>query len=234
MALILVVDDDPGIISLVERELKEEGHEVITARHGVQALRIMQEKRPNLVILDILMPGTNGLEVCERMRRSPGLCEVPILFLTKKDEIEDRIEGLKAGADDYLGKPFDLRELLWRVRAIIRSTLEIPKDAVLSIGPLSLSPAALEAKLWNKPVGLTPVEFELLYYLTKNVGKVISSDQLLQKVWGYPEDSRNTALVRMHIMNLRAKIEPDPRHPRFIKTVTRHGYVATFSPDEED
>jgi len=233
MALIMVVDDDPGVLTLVERGLKEEGHEIITARHGVQALRIMQEKRPNLVILDIIMPGTNGLEVCERMRHSPGLCDVPILFLTKKDEIEDRIEGLEAGADDYLGKPFDLRELQWRVRAILRGTLEIPKDAALAIGPLSLAPATLEAKLWNKPVGLTPVEFELLYYLTKNVGKVISSDQLLQQVWGYPEDSRNTALVRMHIMNLRAKIEPDPRHPRFIKTVTRHGYVASFSPEEE-
>ena len=234
MALILVVDDDPGVIALVERGLKEEGHEVITARHGVQALRIMQEKRPNLVILDIIMPGTSGLEVCQRMRRSPGLCAVPILFLTKKDEIEDRIEGLKAGADDYLGKPFDLRELQWRVRAILRSTLETPRDTVLSMGPLSLTPATLEATLWNKPVGLTPVEFELLYYLTRNAGRVISSDQLLQQVWGYPEDSRNTALVRMHIMNLRAKIEPDPRHPRFIKTVTRHGYVATFSSEEED
>jgi len=234
MALILVVDDDPGVITLVERGLKEEGHEVISARHGVQALRIMQEKRPNLVILDIIMPGTSGLEVCQRMRRSPGLCEVPILFLTRKDDIEDRIEGLKAGADDYLGKPFDLRELQWRVRAILRSMLETPRDAVLSIGPLSLTPATLEATLWNKPVGLTPVEFELLHYLTRNVGRVISSDQLLQQVWGYPEDSRNTALVRMHIMNLRAKIEPDPRHPRFIKTVTRHGYVATFSSEEED
>ena len=234
MALIMVVDDDPGVITLVERGLKEEGHEIITAGHGVQALRIMQERRPNLVILDIIMPGTNGLEVCERMRRSPGLCDVPILFLTKKDEIEDRIEGLSAGADDYLGKPFDLRELQWRVRAILRGTLEIPGDAVLTIGPLSLTPATLEAKLWDKSVGLTPVEFELLYYLTKNARKVISSDQLLQQVWGYPEDSRNTALVRMHIMNLRAKIEPDPRHPRFIKTVTRHGYVATFSSDEED
>jgi len=232
--LILVVDDDPGVITLVERGLKEEGHEVISARHGVQALRIMQEKRPNLVILDIIMPGTSGLEVCQRMRRSPGLCEVPILFLTRKDDIEDRIEGLKAGADDYLGKPFDLRELQWRVRAILRSMLETPRDAVLSIGPLSLTPATLEATLWNKPVGLTPVEFELLHYLTRNVGRVISSDQLLQQVWGYPEDSRNTALVRMHIMNLRAKIEPDPRHPRFIKTVTRHGYVATFSSEEED
>ena len=234
MALILVVDDDPGVVALVERGLKGEGHEVITAGFGVQALRIMQEKRPDIVILDIIMPGTNGLEVCERMRRSPGLCAVPILFLTKKDEIEDRIEGLKAGADDYLGKPFDLRELQWRVRAILRSTLEMPSDTALSIGPLSLAPATMEAKLWNKSVDLTPVEFELLYYLTRNAGKVISSDQLLQQVWGYPQDSRNTALVRMHIMNLRAKIEPDPRHPRFIKTVTRHGYVATFSHAEED
>jgi len=232
MALVLVVDDNPNVITLVERGLQEEGHEVITATTGAQALRTMQNGRPDLVVLDIVMPGTNGLEVCERMRRSPGLCVVPILFLTQKDGVEDRIQGFQAGADDYLSKPFHLRELQLRVRAILRSTLEMPSDADLSVGPLSLAPATMEVELWGKPVDLTPVEFELLYFLTRNAGNVISSDQLLQKVWGYPPGSRNTALVRMHIMNLRAKIEPDPRHPQFIKTVTRHGYVVVL-PGEE-
>ena len=234
MAVVLVVDDEPGVLDLVERLLKEDGHEIISARYGTLALRIMQEQRPDMVILDIVMPGTNGLEVCTLMRRSPGLCAVPILFLTKKDEIEDRITGYNAGADDYLGKPFDHRELQLRVRAILRSTLKMSPDAVLSIGPLSLVPATMEAKLWGQSLGLTPVEFELLHFLTRNAGKVISSEQLLQQVWGYPKDSRNTALVRMHIMNLRSKIEPDPRNPRFIKTVTRHGYVASFSSEMED
>lgn len=232
MALILVVDDDLGVTSLVERELEEEGHEVISASQGTQALRLMQDRRPDLVILDIIMPSPNGLEVCRRMRRSPGLCVVPILFLTRKDAVEDRIEGFNAGADDYLGKPFNLRELQLRVRAILRSTLKMPSDAVLAAGPLTLNPATLKAKLGGKPVALTPVEFELLYFLTKNAGKVISSDLLLQEVWGYPPGSRNTALVRMHIMNLRAKIEPDPRNPQFITTVTRHGYVITLPTED--
>jgi len=232
MALILVVDDDASVTALVERGLKEYGHEIISASQGVQALRLMQERRPDLVILDIVMPGTDGLEVCRRMRRSPGLCVVPILFLTRKDAVEDRIEGLRAGADDYLGKPFHLRELQLRVQAILRSTLKMPSDAILALGPLSLDPATLQATLSGKPIALTPVEFELLYYLTRNAGKVISSDELLQKVWGYPPGGRNTALVRMHIMNLRAKIEPDPRHPQFIKTVTRHGYVVSLPSDD--
>ena len=232
MALILVVDDDPGVTALVRRELEEEGHEVVIAGLGALALREMQERRPDLVVLDIVMPGTDGIEVCRRMRRSPGLCLVPILFLTQKDTVEDRIEGFRAGADDYLGKPFNPRELLLRVRAILRSTLKMPSDAVLVIGPLYLDPTTIEVKLEGRPVSVTPVEFELVYYLGKNAGKVVSSDQLLQKVWGYPPGSRNTALVRMHIMNLRAKIEPDPRHPQYIKTITRHGYVLSVDRDQ--
>ena len=228
MALIMVVDDDVNVTDLVGRQLEDEGYSVVTVHRGVQALRLMQDRRPDLVILDIVMPGTNGLEVCERMRRSPGMCVVPILFLTRRDTVEDRIQGLRKGADDYLGKPFNPRELLLRVRAILRSTLKMPVDAKLSVGPLSLNPATLEVRLGGKPVALTPVEFELLYYLTKNAATVVSSDQLLQKVWGYPPGSRNTALVRMHMMNLRAKIEPDPRTPQFIKTVTRHGYVVSL------
>jgi len=233
MALILVVDDEPGVATLVERRLGNEGHEVVVAGQGAQALRLMQDRRPDLVILDIIMPGTDGIEVCRRMRRSPGLCLVPILFLTKKDTVEDRIEGFRAGADDYLGKPFNLRELELRVRAILRSTLKMPSDAVLVIGSLYLDPTNVELKVEGRPVAVTPVEFELLYYLAKNAGKVVSSDQLLQNVWGYPPGSRNTALVRMHVMNLRAKIEPDPRSPQFIRTITRHGYVVPLDRERQ-
>jgi DNA-binding response OmpR family regulator len=225
VAFILVVDDDADVVSLVQRELQRQGHEVVTARQGVQALRLMQERRPDLVVLDIVMPGTDGIEVCRQMRRNPATCRVPILFLTKKDTIEDRIEGFEAGGDDYLIKPFNLRELELRARAILRSCLKMPTDSVLAVGPLCLDPTTLEVRVDGTTIALTAVEFELLYFLTRNAGKVISSEKLLQEVWGYPPGNRNTALVRMHVMNVRAKIEDDPRHPQFIQTVTRHGYV---------
>jgi DNA-binding response OmpR family regulator len=188
----------------------------------------MRRKRPDLIILDIVMPGMNGLEVCERLRTDPTLAAVPILFLTAKGDVEDRIEGFKAGGDDYLSKPFDLRELCLRVEALLRrsgpATTEEP-SGTLEVGPLVLNLQRFVLRIEGKIVDLTPLEFDLLFCLMSHPGEVFSSERLLQEVWGYPAGTGDPATVRWHIMNLRAKIEPDPSEPTYVRTIPRYGYA---------
>jgi len=157
---------------------------------------------------------------------SPTWLLCPILFLTARSKIEDKIEGFEAGADDYLTKPFDLRELELRVRALLRRSMpsEAPKT-LLEIGPLSLDPRTFKLGVDGKVLLLTPVEFELLYYLMKHAGEVISTERLLQEVWEYPPGTGDPNLVRAHIKNLRSKIEPSPSNPTYIRTISRHGYI---------
>jgi len=226
MALILVVDDDKDVAGTIERTLRRKNYEVIVAYSGAQALQLVQERRPDLVVLDIMMPRMDGIEVCQRIRSLPNVASVPILFLTAKGKIEDKIEGFEAGADDYLTKPFDLRELELRVRALLRRSLptEAPK-VPLRAGSLSLDPRTFELTVGDKVLLLTPVEFELLHYLMQHAGEVISTERLLQEVWEYPPGTGDPNLVRAHIKNIRAKIEPSPNNPIYIKTVSRHGYV---------
>jgi DNA-binding response OmpR family regulator len=226
MARILVVDDDQDVAGTVERTLRRRDHEVMVAYSGPQALQLIQERPPDLVVLDIMMPRMDGIEVCQRIRSLPNVAAVPILFLTAKGKIEDKIEGFEAGADDYLTKPFDLRELELRVRALLRRSLptEAPKIP-LQVGPLSLDPRTFELRVEGKVLLLTPVEFELLYYLMSHAGEVISTERLLREVWEYPPGTGDPNLVRAHIKNLRAKIEPSPDNPIYIKTVSRHGYL---------
>ena len=226
MARILVVDDDRDVAGTIERTLQRRDHEVVVAHSGVQALQLIQEQCPDLVVLDIMMPRMDGLEVCERIRTLPNVATVPILFLTARGKIEDKIEGFEAGADDYLTKPFDLRELELRVRALLRRSLptEAPK-APLEVGLLSLDPRTFRLDVDGNILLLTPVEFELLYYLMKHAGEVISTERLLQEVWEYPPGTGDPNLVRAHIKNIRSKIEPKPNNPTYIKTISRHGYV---------
>jgi len=199
------------------------------AHSGVEALKTLRRYRPDLVILDILMPGMSGLEVCRYLRADPNTVELPVIFLTARGQEQDRIDGLRAGADDYLGKPFNLEELILRVKAVLRRAQQDPvqeRQAELVAGGLHLDCRTFEVTTEEKEgILLTPTEFDLLYYLMSNAGQVFSSDRLLQEVWDFPYDTGSTDLVRAHIKNLREKIEEDPRSPTYLRTIPRHGYT---------
>ena len=233
MVRILVADDEQDLAWAVRRSLCNEGYEVLCAYNGAEALALALRDRPDLVILDIVMPGLDGLEVCRRLRQSPALASVPVLFLTVRDSIQDRIEGLDAGSDDYLVKPFDLGELKARVRALLRRTRlgaegapGFPaQESVLVVGSLTLYLNLPQVTVGEKTVQLTPTEFALLHYLMLHPDRALSSATLLRDVWGYRSEEAASSVVRWHVKNLRAKIEPDPAHPVYICTLPHHGYM---------
>jgi DNA-binding response OmpR family regulator len=229
---ILVVDDEQDLVWAMRHSLNDEGYEVLTAYDGAEALDIAQRHHPDLVILDIVMPRLDGLQVCHRLRRDLTLAAVPILFLTVRGAIEDRIEGLNEGADDYLVKPFDLSELKARIRALLRRSRRAPEENreaerwhPLMVGFLTLDLQSRQVRAGEKAAQLTPAEFDILYFFARHPDEVFSSQQLLQQVWNYPPQSADPGLVRWHMKNLRAKIEPDPAHPIYIHTVPRQGYM---------
>jgi DNA-binding response OmpR family regulator len=233
--LILVVDDEEDVAETIQRSLRRVGHEVLVTHRGADALQLARQRSPDLIILDIMMPGMNGIEVCRHMRANPQLAPIPILFLTARGEIADKIEGFEAGADDYLVKPFDLRELELRVKALLRRTQPSDEEKAterIEVGDLVLNCRTFEIKTPDRTVLLTPVEFELLEFLMTNAGKVFSADELLQRVWGYPPGTGMPDLVRVHIKNIRDKIEPAPNSPHYLKNVLRRGYKV--STDESD
>jgi len=225
---ILVVDDDEDVAETIERTLRRANYEVRVAYRGADAMEIARREHPDLIVLDIMMPGMSGIEVCRHLRANPRFLSTPILFLTANGEIADKIEGFEAGADDYLTKPFDLRELELRVRALLRRShpdqMEVPPERI-EVGPLVLDCQTYELITPDRKVLLTPVEFELLRFLMSNPGKVFSAEKLLQQVWGYPPGTGMPDLVRVHIKNIREKIEPSPRNPRYLKNILRHGYT---------
>ncbi|MBI1877989.1 MAG: response regulator transcription factor [Chloroflexi bacterium] len=227
MATILIVDDEERVALSIERSLRRD-YQVRVTNNGSDALKIARREKPDLIILDINMPGMDGLEVCHELRNDPTLKSVPILFLTARGRLEERIEGLEAGADDYLTKPFDVRELLLRVQAILRRTTTQGRpttpDEVI-VGKLVLNCQNYQLNTGEKTILLTPVEFDLIYHLMSHPGQVFSGERLLRELWDYPSDTGSPDLVRMHIRNLRLKIEPDTQNPRFILTVPRHGYT---------
>lgn len=233
MAQILLVDDEQNLVWALRHSLSDEGHQVVTAYDGVEALAVARRHHPDLVILDIVMPRLDGLQVCRRLRRDPTLAAVPILFLTVRSAIEDRIKGLDEGGDDYLVKPFDLGEMKARVRALLRRVRptgeEGPESAdrgpLLVVGTLALNLHTCQVHLGSETIHLTSTEFDLLHYLMIHPGEIFSSQQLLQQVWGYPPRTGNPGTVRWHIKNLRDKIEPDPADPVYICTVPGHGYM---------
>ena len=225
--LILVVDDNEDVAETIDRSLRRAGYEVAVAYRGADALQIARTRHPDLVVLDILMPGMTGIEVCRHMRANPDLAQTPILFLTAKGEIGDKIEGFEAGADDYLTKPFDLRELELRVKALLRRSSQSSErlNDRIEVGSLVLNCRTFEISTPTRTVLLTPVEFELVQFLMSNPDKVYSADHLLQLVWGYPPGTGIPDLVRVHVKNIRDKIEPNPRAPIYIKNVLRRGYM---------
>jgi len=225
---ILVVDDESAILDIIRRRLDPEGYEVLTAKDGEEALKLALAWQPELAILDVIMPKMDGLDLCRRMRENPGLAGLPVVFLTSRESVEDRIRGFEAGADDYLPKPFDLRELSLRIRALLRRTRPTQQEGdVLRVGRLALHAKTFVLAAEDREALLTPVEFQLMQHLMKYAGEVFSSERLLKDVWGYPTDAGSTDLVRAHIRNIRNKIEPDVSAPVYIKTISRHGYTVT-------
>jgi len=207
---ILVVDDEARIVKLVRDYLERAGFDVLSAQDGETALTLARLEQPDLIVLDLMLPGVDGLDVCRRLRRQSG---VPIIMLTARVEEADRIVGLELGADDYVIKPFSPRELVARVRATLRrASGEVGPATVLRAGDVD-----------GEPVDLTPTEFQVLATLVRQPGRIFSREQLLEAVHGVAFDGYDRSMDS-HIKNLRRKIEPDPRNPRYIQTVYGVGY----------
>jgi two-component system OmpR family response regulator len=222
---LLVVEDDPNLLETLKYNLQKESYDVVTAVDGEQAVAIALRERPDLVILDIMLPKMNGFEVCRILRKE---MTVPILMLTAKADETDKVVGLEIGADDYMTKPFSMRELMARVRAMLRRTkmVETPPasgPASLKIGTLEIDMSRHRFSLSGAALELSPKEFDLLAFLARNKGLVFSREQLLEKVWGY-DYAGDTRTVDVHIRWLRQKIETDPGHPTYLVTVRGTGY----------
>ena len=218
---ILVVDDEARIVKLVRDYLERAGFLVLDAQNGESALHVARVDRPDLIILDLMLPGTDGLDVCRRLRQESG---VPIIMLTARVEEADRVVGLELGADDYVTKPFSPRELVARVRATLRrASGEVGPTTILRAGDVELVTAALAATVASQPVDLTPTEFQLLATMVRQPGRIFDREQLLQSIHGFAAGVYDRS-VDSHIKNLRRKIERDPRQPRYIQTVYGIGY----------
>lgn len=228
MTYILAVDDDPQVLDAVEHVLERAGYEVMTCGSGEKALECIRQKTPDLLVLDIVMPEINGLEICRRLRADPYYARLPIIFLTAKGRPGDIAEGLDLGGDDYLVKPFEVVELPARVRALLRrapgGTLD-SETSTLEIGGLIIHSIAPYAEVEGRRIELTPVEHKILRYLALNAGKPVTSDAILEHVLGYPRGTGDTGAVRIHIKHLRDKIELVPKSPQLIRTVYGQGYV---------
>lgn len=230
MTTILVVDDEPVIIESLTYSLRREGYEVLIAQDGLEAIDLFEHKHPDLVVLDIMLPGMDGLEVCRRLRAHST---VPIIMLTARTDELDRILGLEIGADDYLPKPFSFRELLARIRSVIRR-VEMDQQSsaqlVQHIGSLTIDPVARRMMKGQQEIPLSNREFDLLYLLMSQAGRACSRQDLLNKVWGQ-EWFGDPRTLEVHIRWLRLKVEDDPTNPHFIQTVRGFGY-RFISPEE--
>ena len=217
---ILVVDDDDALREMVGLVLSSNGYQPVFASDGISAVEVFKQSSPDLVLLDIMLPGQSGIDVCNQIRAVSG---VPIIMLTAKGDTEDVVVGLEAGADDYVVKPHNGAELVARVRARLRPLTD--DAAVVAIGPLSLDPKSSEVKRGEEPVSLTPLEFKLLHTLASKPQQVFSREMLLEQVWGY-QYKADTRLVNVHVQRLRSKVEDDPENPKIVMTVRGHGYRA--------
>jgi len=254
---ILVIEDDNLVARTIERCLRGDEYRVQVVNTGVAGLKAARRKIPDLVLLDVMMPGMDGYTVCKEMREDALLKNVPIIFLTAKSKVEDKIVGLSVGADDYLGKPFNVDELLLRVKAILRraqlsnnqasqpekgksgskllnpSTAKNPTetDFIICIGEYTLD---TRTYMFSSPkkgkLRLTPIQYTLLYHLMTHPNKIFSPSLLLDEVWDYPSGTGSADLVRVHIKNIREAIEEDPKNPVFIRTIQGYGY--TIQTDE--
>jgi len=234
---LLVVDDDTDIRELLEFDLSQSGYDVDTAKDGSEGLQKALNNHYDIILLDVMMPKMNGFDVCKNIRNHKP--DVPILLLTAKGTITDKTDGFNSGADDYIVKPFDVQEVLLRVRVLLRrnSSAEDKKSTaskeILKIGDIELFPDYLETSVKGKKIKLTPTEFEILYCLMQHFDTSVTLAVLLNEVWGYDSDE-DVRMLRVHVGGLRQKIEDDPKHPVYLQTVTNVGYKLTPFLEEED
>ncbi len=217
----LVVDDEPMVREVVAEYLRRDGMEVCELDDGTVALEWLQDHRPDLVVLDIMLPGTDGLAVLRRLRAAG---DIPVILLTARTEELDRVLGLELGADDYVVKPFSPRELTARVRTVLRRAAPVADGEVLDFGGLRIDPRAREVLVDGRPVALTAKEFDLLHALAASPRQVFSRRQLLSRVWDSAPEYQDPATVTVHVGRLRQKLEPDPDEPRWIRTARGVGY----------
>ncbi|SHH69462.1 MULTISPECIES: response regulator transcription factor [Virgibacillus] len=220
---ILIVDDEKSIVTLLNFNIEKAGFVTDVAYDGYEAVQKAQSNNYDLIVLDLMLPEMDGMDVCRYLRNNQ--INTPILMLTAKDEEFDKVLGLELGADDYLTKPFSPKEVVARIKAILRRAKRVEKSnfSFIQVGDLTVFPERYEAEMAGKVITFTRKEFELLYYLAKNKGKVISRDQLLSGVWDY-DFVGDTRIVDVHVSHLRDKIEPDSKKPVYIKTVRGLGY----------
>ena len=228
MQKLLIADDDNEIRELLEFDLSHSGYSVDTAKDGEEALQKALTNHYDLILLDVMMPKMNGFDVCKHIRNSKH--DIPILMLTAKGTINDKTQGFDSGADDYIVKPFDIQEVLLRVRALVRRnhSAEKPsaKQEILKIGDIEIFPDSLETEIKGKRIKLTPTEFEILYCLMQHFNSAVNLATLLNEVWGYNSDD-DVRMLRVHVGGLRQKIEENPKIPDYLQTVTNVGYKLT-------
>ena len=226
---ILIIDDDDEIRELLEFDVRSSGYFVDTAKDGLEGLNKALNNSYDLILLDVMMPKMNGFDVCKNIRSAK--LSIPILMLTAKGTIEDKTSGFDCGADDYLVKPFDVQEVLLRIRVLLRRNEVKFEDTplsneVLHSGDIEIYPESLEAVIVNKKVKLTPTEFEILYCLMQHFNNPVTLATLLDEVWGY-DSNEDVRMLRVHVGGLRNKIEPDAKNPKYLHTVTNVGYKLT-------
>jgi DNA-binding response OmpR family regulator len=222
MPAVLVVDDEPIVREVVVRYLRRDGHRTLEAADGERARTLVEQERPDLVVLDLMLPGIDGLALCRWIR---ARSDVPVIMLTARGEEADRIVGLELGADDYVTKPFSPRELVARVRSVLRRSAAADErpDERVRFGDIEIDTAAREVRKHGSTLNLTAREFELLWFLASHPRRVFSRDQLMSRVWGY-EPAFDSGTITVHVRRLREKIEDEPAHPRYLETVWGVGY----------
>ena len=238
MKKVLIVDDEPSILTLLAFNLEKDGYEVFTASDGLEGYELAISNPFDFIILDLMLPSMNGIDVCKRLRQEK--IETPIMILTAKDDEFEKIIGLELGADDYMTKPFSPREVLARMKAILRrtkqgaaveetppakhpKTVEDGTEETIAVGDITIVPSLYEVRLRGEAIEITPKEFELLLYMTKRVNRILSREQLLNAIWNF-DYAGETRIVDVHISHLREKIEDDTKNPVYIKTVRGFGY----------
>ncbi|MBP3820664.1 response regulator transcription factor [bacterium] len=224
---ILVIDDDNSINELIKINLELAGYKVYQAFDGIRGFALAKQELPSLIILDVMMPEVDGFTVAKRIRENNETKEIPIIMLTALSQLNDKINGFNIGVDDYLVKPFEIEELLVRVRALLKRTKQIPVSAstrdILTIGEITLLPEQYSVRIGEKQAKLTPIEFDIFNLLFQNQGNMVSSAQLLKDIWGYsPDDDIET--IRVHIRHLRSKIDKISNGKKYIETIYGGGY----------